>query len=53
MEQQKEQIEVECHLCKHKWSYKGKSKYWITCPRCMSKTKSPRKEINIEIEELE
>ena len=23
--------------CKHEWDYKGKSKFYATCPRCLYK----------------
>lgn len=26
-----------CHKCNHKWNYKGKSNYYVTCPNCLSK----------------
>lgn len=45
-------MEARCHKCKHKWDYKGKSKYYITCPRCYRKVKAPAKEIKEEVEEV-
>jgi len=29
--------EVKCYKCGYKWNYTGKSKFFITCPRCMRK----------------
>ena len=28
---------MKCKYCKHQWDYKGKSKYYVTCPRCYNK----------------
>lgn len=25
--------------CNHEWDYKGKSRHYATCPRCLSKVK--------------
>ena len=25
---------MKCHNCGYEWDYKGKSKYYATCPRC-------------------
>jgi len=30
----KDGIKARCPRCNHKWIYKGKSKYYITCPFC-------------------
>ena len=30
---------MKCGHCKHDWVYKGKSKYYATCPHCMYKVK--------------
>jgi len=30
-------MKIKCKKCKHLWEYKGKSKYYVTCPRCMNK----------------
>ena len=30
---------LTCKRCKHKWSYKGKSKYYATCPCCYNKVR--------------
>lgn len=49
--EQKKQVEIECHLCKHKWNYKGKSLYWVTCPACLSKIKSPAMKAREEAKE--
>lgn len=31
-----EDYKVECVVCGHTWNYRGKSKYYITCPDCRS-----------------
>jgi len=31
-------VVVVCRRCKHSWDYKGKSKYFATCPLCLIKT---------------
>jgi len=37
---------VKCKHCDYSWMYRGKSKYYITCPKCLYKLKSPhRKEL--------
>ncbi len=30
---------MKCPKCRYEWKYKGKSKYYICCPRCMNKFK--------------
>lgn len=30
-------MKTECKKCGHKWNYKGKSKYYVTCPSCYNK----------------
>ena len=30
-------MELRCKHCKYIWDYKGKSKYYCSCPRCMYK----------------
>ena len=32
-------MEVKCYFkdCLYSWKYKGKSKHYITCPRCLRK----------------
>ena len=30
-------MKVVCGHCGHKWNYKGRRTYWITCPNCMYK----------------
>ena len=40
-------IKIICKHCKNVWNYKGKSKYYVTCPNCYYKVKSPlRKYLN-------
>jgi len=34
-------VHVRCQHCDHKWNYRGKSKYYATCPRCQYKVKIP------------
>lgn len=34
-------MKTECTKCKYTWDYNGDSKYYITCPRCLMKIKSP------------
>jgi len=28
---------LECKRCGYVWNYKGKNKYYATCPRCLAK----------------
>jgi predicted Zn-ribbon and HTH transcriptional regulator len=28
---------LKCKHCGYRWQYKGKSKYYATCPRCLRK----------------
>lgn len=30
-------MEIVCYKCEHEWNYKGKSKFYITCPSCYLK----------------
>ena len=30
--------------CRYEWDYKGKNKFWATCPRCLTKVKVNKKE---------
>lgn len=30
-------MKVKCQKCKHEWEYKGKRKYYVTCPDCYAK----------------
>ena len=30
-------MKITCKKCKHEWNYKGKSKYYVTCPQCYNK----------------
>lgn len=32
-------VKVICHKCNHKWTFKGRNPYLVTCPSCMAKTK--------------
>ncbi len=32
-------MKLKCNNCKYEWEYKGKSKYYATCPRCLQKVK--------------
>jgi len=32
-------MKLKCKKCKHDWNYKGKSKYYATCPQCYNKVK--------------
>ena len=38
-----EKIKLKCNSCKYEWEYKGKSNYYASCPRCLSKVKVNRK----------
>jgi len=29
--------------CEHEWNYKGKSKFYVTCPQCYRKVKVQEK----------
>jgi len=31
--------ELKCKVCKYVWKYGGKSMYYATCPRCLSKVR--------------
>jgi len=41
-------MKVKCKNCNYEWDYKGESKYWVSCPRCLYKVKSPLKKENKE-----
>lgn len=30
-------VKIDCEKCRYKWDYKGKSVYYVTCPRCYNK----------------
>lgn len=30
---------MKCPKCEYEWEYKGKSQYWICCPRCKHQQK--------------
>jgi len=30
-------MKTKCYKCKYEWNYKGKQKFYITCPSCYSK----------------
>lgn len=30
---------LKCNHCDYQWQYKGKSKHYATCPRCLCKCK--------------
>lgn len=32
-------MKIKCYNkeCKYEWDYKGKSKFYVTCPRCLRK----------------
>ena len=32
-------MKLKCNHCGYEWNYKGKSKYYATCPRCLRKVK--------------
>jgi len=32
---------AKCNKCSHEWIYTGESEYYISCPRCLAKVKSP------------
>jgi len=34
-------MEIKCtnKKCNHVWNYKGKSKFYVTCPHCYRKVK--------------
>ena len=32
-------MKVRCKKCNHYWNYKGKSKYYATCPNCYNKVR--------------
>lgn len=35
-------MKIKCKKCGHEWEYKGKSKYYVTCPRCYSKVNTQK-----------
>ncbi len=42
-------MKLKCHnkKCNYEWDYKGKHKFYATCPRCLSKVKvEDKKEVN-------
>jgi len=32
-------MKQKCPNCRYAWDYKGKSKYYCTCPQCLRKVK--------------
>lgn len=32
-------MKLTCKACKHSWTYGGKSEFYATCPRCLSKVR--------------
>ena len=30
-------MKIKCKKCEHEWEYKGKSKFYVTCPHCYNK----------------
>ena len=32
-------MKQKCNKCKYEWEFKGKAKFYATCPRCMQKVK--------------
>ncbi|MCD6571810.1 MAG: hypothetical protein J7K62_00885 [Thermoplasmata archaeon] len=30
-------VKLRCPRCGHEWIYRGKSKYYATCPNCLNK----------------
>jgi len=32
-------MKLKCNKCKNEWKYKGKSKYYATCTKCLQKVK--------------
>ena len=30
-------MKLRCNKCGHVWNYKGKRKYYVTCPNCYHK----------------
>ena len=30
-------MKIKCKKCNHEWEYKGKSKFYVTCPQCYVK----------------
>ena len=32
-------MKLKCNHCKYKWKYKGKQKFYATCPKCLYKVK--------------
>lgn len=30
-------MKIKCEKCSHQWDYKGKSLFYVTCPRCYRK----------------
>ena len=36
-------MKITCKKCEYEWDYQGSHEYWVTCPRCLTKIKSPLK----------
>lgn len=36
-------MKVKCRKCNHEWEYKGKSKFYVTCPNCYNKVNIQKK----------
>jgi len=30
-------MKIKCNHCEYKWEYKGKSKFYASCPNCLRK----------------
>jgi tRNA(Ile2) C34 agmatinyltransferase TiaS len=39
-------VKLRCPHCGHVWDYKGKSKYYATCPRCMYKVNIEKNKVS-------
>lgn len=39
-----EGMKLTCHRCNREWPYKGKRKWYATCPDCHAQVKIPKKE---------
>lgn len=35
-------MKVKCNHCGYEWEYRGKSKYYATCPSCLRKVRIKR-----------
>ena len=38
-------MKIKCNHCEYEWEYKGVSKFYASCPKCLMKVKIDKNEI--------